>query len=220
MGLIPCQSHEQNSESRSFLERMNHRIHQSDFYRDPVMVAMLVDSLLVGLLSCGWHGFLVPLVIQRGYSIHATILMTLFAALGNFLGRIIAGALSGRLTKPILLFLGAALLNALTILCDAFLRFYYLMFVTAFLSALTIAGMSVLGLLTMKKRASPENFDVLCSLDEQFFGLGTFLGGYLSGVVAQHFASYDATFKLLAGVDIAVFLLMFPALLIKKPVNL
>ncbi|XP_041466336.1 uncharacterized protein LOC121416957 isoform X2 [Lytechinus variegatus] len=220
MDPIPCQSHEQNSESRSFIERMNHRIRQSDFYRDPVMVVMLVDSLLFGLLSCGWHGFLVPLAVQRGYSIHATILMTLFAAFGNSLGRIIAGTLSGRLTKPIILFLGAALLNTLTILCDVFLRFYYVMLVTAFLSALTIAGMSVLGPLAMKKRASPENFDVVYSVDEQFFGLGTFLGGYLSGVVAQHFASYDASFKLLAGVEIAVFLLMFPALLIKKPVDL
>ncbi|XP_011668055.2 monocarboxylate transporter 12-like [Strongylocentrotus purpuratus] len=213
------ESQEQDASSRSILDSIRDSIRRSDFYRDPIFNVMFVSTFIYGVLYCGWHAFLVPHAILRGYSIRATILMTLFASVGNFLGRLLAGALSDRLANPILLFLVAALVNAFAILCDAFIHHYYVMLVTACVSALSIAGMSVLGPLAVRKRASPANFDVAYAVNDQFFGLGTFLGGYLSGLIAGMFSSYNATFKFLAAVDILVFSLMLPVLLIKKPVN-
>ena len=139
------ESQEQDPSSRQILNRIRNSIRQSDFYRDPLLNVMFVSNFMFGVLYCGWHAFLVPHAIQRGYSIRATILMTLFASVGNFLGRLLAGALSDRLANPISLYLVAALLNASAILCDAFIHQYYVMLVTACVSAISIAGMSVLG---------------------------------------------------------------------------
>ena len=175
------ESQEQDLSSRSILDSIRDSIRRSDFYRDPMFNVMFVSTFMYGVLYCGWHAFLVPHAIQRGYSIRATILMTFFASVGNFIGRLLAGALSDRLANPISLYLVAALLNASAILCDAFIHQYYVMLVTACVSAISIAGMSVLGPLAVRKRASPANFDVAYAVNDQFFGLGTFLGGYLSG---------------------------------------
>ncbi|XP_030849567.1 monocarboxylate transporter 12-like [Strongylocentrotus purpuratus] len=172
---------EQDQNSRQFLDRIRNSIRRSDFYRDPIFNVMFVSEFMFGMLYCGWHAFLVPHAIQRGYSIRATISMTLFASVGNFLGRLLAGALSDRLANPICLYLVAALLNASAILCDAFFHHYYVMLVTACISAMCIAGMAVMGPLAVRKRASPANFDVAYAVNELFFGSGTFFGGYLSG---------------------------------------
>ncbi|XP_041481430.1 monocarboxylate transporter 12-like [Lytechinus variegatus] len=208
---------EQNRSSRPFLHKLSESVRRSDFYRDPVINLMCFESMMFGVMYCGWHGFLVPHAIQRGYSINATILMTFFASTGNFLGRLLAGALSDRLSKPVILYLVVTLLNSVSILCDAILHNFYVMFVTACLSAISIASMSVLGPLALRNRASPETFDIVYAINEQIFGFGTFIGGYLSGLVGGLYSSYDATFKLLGCVNTLIFLFLFPVILIKKP---
>ncbi|XP_041466529.1 monocarboxylate transporter 6-like [Lytechinus variegatus] len=216
---VEMESRENETNARQKLVRMLDSFNRSDFYRDPVINLIFLTCVIYGIVYCGWHSFLVPHAIQRGYSIRATILMTFCASVGNFLGRLLAGALSGRFADPITLCLGAALLNSVSILCDAFLRNYYVMILTACTSAISIAGISVLLPLSVKKRASPGSFDIAYAVNDLCFGLGTFLGGYLSGVLGGVF-SYDATFKFLAGAQIFVFVLMLPVAVFKKPTEL
>ncbi|XP_041478079.1 monocarboxylate transporter 6-like [Lytechinus variegatus] len=216
---IEMESRENESSARQTFVRLHDSFYRSDFYRDPVFNFLFLTSSTFGIVYCGWHSFLVPLAIQRGYSIRATILVTFYASVGNSIGRLLGGALSGRLANPITLCLCAALLNSVSILCDAFFRNYYVMIPTSCISALCLGGMSVLNLLSIKKRASPGSFDVALAAYDVAFGLGTFLGGYLSGVVGGVF-SYDATFKFLGGVQILVFVLMLPLAVFEKPAEL
>nr|XP_054773820.1 monocarboxylate transporter 14-like [Lytechinus pictus] len=211
------QLHQQNNSLKQLLENVRDNIRHSSFYKDPLVNLMFTVSILDGFVYCGWHAFLVPRAIQRGYSIDETIVMTLFASLGNFCARLLSGALSGRLSNPIFLYIGVTLVIASALLCDVFIHQYYAMFVTACVSAIGIAGASVLGPLVVRKRVCAENFDVAYAIYELCFGSGTFIGGYLSGIVGGHFASYDASFTLLAGVELVVCLLMLPILLLKQP---
>ncbi|XP_041452648.1 monocarboxylate transporter 12-like [Lytechinus variegatus] len=213
---IEMDSREYETSARQTFVRLRDSFYRSDFYRDPVFNFLFLASTMLGIVYCGWHSFLVPHAIQRGYSIRATILVTFYASVGNFLGRLLGGALSGRLANPITLCLGAAFMSSLSILCDAFFRNYYMMIVSACISALSIGGMCVFNALSVKYRASPGSFDVAYTVNDVLFGLGTFLGGYLSGVVGGVF-SYDATYKFLGGVQILVFVLMLPVAVFEKP---
>ncbi|XP_063955088.1 monocarboxylate transporter 5-like [Lytechinus pictus] len=200
--------HEHDSSSRPCLGRLSERVRGSDFYRSRVFNLVLLANMTFGVVYCGLHGFLVPHAIQRGYSINAAILMTFFASIGNFLGRLLTGALSDRLAKPIILYLVATLLNIVAILCDVILRNNYVMFVMACLSAISIASKAVLGPLILRKTASPGSFNVAYAAHELLFGFGNFLGGYLSGMIGGLYSSYDAAFVFLGCTDIVVLLLM------------
>nr|XP_054752523.1 monocarboxylate transporter 12-like [Lytechinus pictus] len=200
--------HEHDSSSRPCLGRLGEIVRGSDFYRNRVFNLVLLANMTFGVVYCGWHGFLVPHAIQRGYSINAAILMTFFASIGNFLGRLLTGALSDRLAKPIILYLVATLLNIVAILCDVILRNNYVMFVMACLSAISIASKAVLGPLILRKTASPGSFNVAYAAHELLFGFGNFLGGYLSGMIGGLYSSYDAAFGFLGCTDIVVLLLM------------
>eukprot|EP00057_Strongylocentrotus_purpuratus_P013582 XP_011668056.1 PREDICTED: monocarboxylate transporter 6-like [Strongylocentrotus purpuratus] len=101
--------------------------------------------------------------------------------------RPLLSTLSGCLTKPTVVYMGAAWLNVCVILCDVFTNHYYIMAGTACLTTMSIAGMTVLGPLAVRERASPDVFDVAYAVHELFFGLGTFLGCYLSGKVCAKF---------------------------------
>ncbi|XP_041465948.1 monocarboxylate transporter 3-like [Lytechinus variegatus] len=217
---VKMESRKNETSAKRTLGKLRDSFYRSDFYRDPVFNFIFLTSVMLGIVYCGWHSFLVPHAFQRGYSVRATILMTFCASVGNFLGRLLAGALSGHLANPVTLCLGATLLNAFSILCDAFLQDYYVMIVTACISAICIAGISVLSPLSVKKRASSGSFDVAFAVNDLFFGLGTFFGGYLSGVVGGVFLSYDAIFKFLGGVQIVAFVLMLPYAVFEKPAEL
>ncbi|XP_041466526.1 uncharacterized protein LOC121417037 [Lytechinus variegatus] len=216
---MEMESRENETSARQTFARLHDSFYRSDFYRDPVFIFLFLASATFGIVSCGWHSFLVPSAIQRGYSIRATILVTFYASVGNFIGRLLGGALSGRLADPITLCIGAALMNSVSILCDAFFRNYYVIILTSCISDLSLGGLSVFILLSIKKRASPGSFDVALAVNGVFFGFGTFLGGYLSGVVGGVF-SYDAIFKFLGGVPILIFVLMLPLAVFEKPAEL
>nr|XP_054771597.1 uncharacterized protein LOC129279514 [Lytechinus pictus] len=77
------------------------------------------------------------------------------------------------------------------------------LFVAFGISAL--AGRACLGILIIRNRFSSENLPIVLSMNNIVEAFGFFLGGYLSGFVADKFSSYDATFKLLASVDVLTF---------------
>ncbi|XP_030839727.1 monocarboxylate transporter 12-like [Strongylocentrotus purpuratus] len=183
-------------------------LRQSDFYMDPVFNVVFGVTFVYNMVWSGWHSFLVPHALQRGISVRNTIIITFAAAIGNTFSRVAAGFLTNSLVKPVTLFLFATILNIAAILCDVYFDNYYAMLVTTCISAMSIGGRSVLNQLVVRDRASPEKFDVAYAVDQLSVGFGLFLGGYLCGMIADHFSSYDATFKLLACIDVIVLLLI------------
>lgn len=173
--------------TKRILEEIRMGIRRSDFYSDPVINLLYAAGLVNGMMYCGWHAFLVPHVLQRGYSVPNAITINLYASIGNLLGRPLLSTLSGCLKKPTVVYMGAAWLNVCVILCDVLTNQYYIMAGTACLTTMSIAGMTVLGPLAVRERASPDVFDVAYAVHELFFGLGTFLGCYLSGKVCVKF---------------------------------
>ncbi|XP_030839726.1 uncharacterized protein LOC115923373 [Strongylocentrotus purpuratus] len=183
-------------------------LRQSDFYVDPVLNVVLCAIFVSYLVWAGWHSFLVPHALQRGISVRNTIIITFSAAVGNTFGRAAVGVLTNSLAKPVTLYLFLPILNIAALLCDVYFTNFYAMLVTSCISAMAVGGEAVLGHLVVRDRASPEKFDVAYAAEALFIGFGSFLGGYLSGMIADHFSSYNATFKLLAFIEVVVLLLM------------
>ncbi|XP_011662968.2 monocarboxylate transporter 11-like [Strongylocentrotus purpuratus] len=183
-------------------------IRQSDFYVDPVINVLLLAIFASSMVWNGWHSFLVPHALQRGISVRNTIIITFSAAIGNTCSRVVVGMLTNSLVKPITLYFFATTLNIAALLCDVYFTNFYAMYMTSCISAMAVGGNAVLGRLVVRDRASPEKFNVAYAVDSLCFGSGSFLGSYLSGMIADHFSSYNATFKLLACIEVIVLLLM------------
>nr|XP_054771937.1 monocarboxylate transporter 13-like [Lytechinus pictus] len=190
-------------------------IQQSDFYMDPLLNVIIILNLTFYVLHSGWHSFLVPHALQRGISIRDTLIMTFTAAIGNTFSRVAVGVLTNNRFHPVTIFLFATLLDIVALICDVYVNIYYLILVTSCVSAMSIGGRAVLGALILRDRASPEKFHIAYSVDKFFQGCGMFLGGYLGGWTADHFSSFDATFKLLTLIDI--FILVLIAVITCKP---
>ncbi|XP_063968448.1 monocarboxylate transporter 13-like isoform X1 [Lytechinus pictus] len=216
-GRCCCNTEGNNCEPR-YLEtfaRIVSSIHQSDFYMDPLLNVIIILNLTFYVLHSGWHSFLVPHALQRGISIRDTLIMTFTAAIGNTFSRVAVGVLTNNRFHPVTIFLFATLLDIVALLCDVYVNNYYLILVTSCVSAMSIGGSAVLGALILRDRASPEKFHIAYSVDKFFQGCGMFLGGYLGGWTADHFSSFDATFKLLTLIDI--FILVLIAVITCKP---
>ncbi|XP_030834382.1 monocarboxylate transporter 12-like [Strongylocentrotus purpuratus] len=187
------------------------------FYDDPfsLFIFLSIDTLF--FVYNGWHDFLLPHALQRGISQHDTIIITFVAAVGNLSIRLIIACLTHKLVDPVNIYLVLTIVNIISLTCDAFLPHYYVMLVTSFCSVAAIAGRAVLGILIIRNRVSPENVPMALSVNNLVEASGFFLGGYLSGFVADKFSSYDATFKLLALVDVLTFIFMLFPKIVKKP---
>nr|XP_054772034.1 uncharacterized protein LOC129279999 [Lytechinus pictus] len=160
------------------------------------------------MVYSGWHSFLVPHVLQRGISVQKTIILTFSGAVGNTLSRCGVGAITNHQFKPIDVYILATILNIGALLVDVLVVNYYVMLVTSCISAMSVGGRAVVTTLIERERASPDKFDVIYSLARCTSGGGMFLGGYLGGLVADTFSSFNATFTMLPIIDAVVLILI------------
>ncbi|XP_063967726.1 monocarboxylate transporter 6-like [Lytechinus pictus] len=187
------------------------------FYDDPFSLFIFLSVAVFFFVYNGWHDFLVPKVLQHGISQEYTVIVTFVAAVGNFSVRLIIAALTHNSVDPINIHLFLTFLNVISVTCDVFIPHYYIMLMTSFCSAAALAGRACLGILIIRNRFSSENLPIVLSMNNIVEAFGFFLGGYLSGFVADKFSSYDATFKLLASVDVLTFAFMLFPKMKKKP---
>ncbi|XP_030838710.1 monocarboxylate transporter 6-like [Strongylocentrotus purpuratus] len=199
---------DENRDDSGIFRRITNSLRQSDLYVDPIFILVYGVTLASHIVWSGWHSFLVPYALQRGISVRNTIIITFSAAIGNALSRVVVGSLTNSLVKPVDLFLLATILDIAALLCNVYFVNYYAMLVTTCISSVAIAGKAVLSQLIVRDRASSQKYDVAFAVDQFFIGFGMILGGYLSGMIADHFSSYNATFKLLVYIDVIVLLLI------------
>ncbi|XP_041484665.1 monocarboxylate transporter 2-like [Lytechinus variegatus] len=183
-------------------------LRESDFYKDPVFTLIFGVDFAFYMVYSGWHSFLVPHVLQRGISVQKTIILTFSGAVGNTLSRCGVGVITNHQFKPIDVYILATILNIGALLVDVFVVNYYVMVVTSCFSAMSIGGRAVVTTLIERERASPDKFDVVFSLGRCISGGGMFLGGYVSGLVADTFSSFNATFTMLPIIDAFVLFLV------------
>nr|XP_054772564.1 uncharacterized protein LOC129280585 [Lytechinus pictus] len=199
-----------NSDQSEFgvFRKITNRFRQSDFYTDPIFNVVFGVSFTYYMIHCGWHSFLVPHVLGRGVSVQNTLILTFAAALGNTFSRVIVGVLTNNWFTSVDVYIVTTTLNIAALLVDVYFVNYYVMLVTSCVSAMSIGGRGVVGTLVIRDRASPEQFDVAFAAEKLISGFGMFLGGYLGGVLADHFASYNATFKMLPVIEGVNFILI------------
>ncbi|XP_041473864.1 uncharacterized protein LOC121422752 [Lytechinus variegatus] len=201
----------------SFPGKISSCIGNMGFYDDPFSVFIFLSIAMFFFVYNGWHDFLVPHALQRGISEQNTIILTFVAAVGNFSSRLIIALLTHHSVDPISIFLVLSIIDMVSLACDVCLPHYYVMLVTSSCSAATIAGRAVLGIIIIRNRVSSENLPMALGVNNVVEAFGFFLGGYLSGLVADKFSTYNASFILLASVDVFAFVfMMFPKVL-KKP---
>ena len=103
------------------------------------------------------------------------------AAIFNASIRVVVGILCDNRFRPVSVYLLLTILNIAALLCDTFLPNFYVMIVTSSASATAIAGRSVVSTLAVRDRASLDQMDVVFAVDYFSYGIGSLLGGYLSG---------------------------------------
>ncbi|XP_063963797.1 uncharacterized protein LOC129272570 [Lytechinus pictus] len=177
---------------------------QSDFFNDKIFNAVLGLDFAFFMVYCCWHSFLIPHALQRGVATKNIIILTLVAAIGNSVSRGGVGVLTNNWFNPLMVFFLATILNIASLLIDAYVTNYYVMVLTSCLSAMSVGGRATASNVILRDRASPDKYDVAYATDKIVAGIGTFLGGYLGGVIADHFSSYSAPFKMLPLIDTVV----------------
>ncbi|XP_054774606.2 monocarboxylate transporter 6-like [Lytechinus pictus] len=182
----------------SVIQSITNTIRQSDFYVDPVFNVIFALNFAFYMVTTGWYSFLVPHVLQRGISVKNTIILTFAGAIGNTSSRLGVGVVTNHLFTPIDVYIFVTILNIAALLVDVFVANYYIMLVTTCFSATAIGGRAVLTSLIVRDRASSDKFDIAFSLIRSISGIGMFVGGYLGGLLADTFSSFNATFKMLA----------------------
>ncbi|XP_041484360.1 monocarboxylate transporter 2-like [Lytechinus variegatus] len=192
-------------------------LRESDFYKDPVFTLIFGVEFAFDMVYSGWHSFLVPHVLQRGISVEKTIILTLSGAVGNTLSRCGVGVITNHQFKPIDVYIFATTLNIGALLVDVLVVNYYVMLVTSCFSAMSIGGRAAVTTLIERERASPDKFDVVFSLARCFSGGAMFLGGYLGGLVADTFSSFNATFTMLPIIEAVVLILVVVMKCYPKP---
>ncbi|XP_063961792.1 uncharacterized protein LOC129269405 isoform X2 [Lytechinus pictus] len=187
------------------------------FYDDPFSLFIFLSIAMLFFVYNGWHDFLVPHALQRGISERNTIILTFVAAVGNFSVRLIIASLTHNSVDPISIFLVLSIMDMVSLACDVCLPYYYVMLVTSPCSAAAIAGRAIMGIIIIRNRVSSEKLPMALGVNNVVEAFGFFLGGYLSGLVADKFSTYNASFILLASIDALAFIfMMFPKVL-KKP---
>ncbi|XP_063968392.1 monocarboxylate transporter 12-B-like [Lytechinus pictus] len=192
-------------------------LRESDFYKDPVFTLIFGVDFAFYVVYSGWHSFLVPHVLQRGISVQKTIILTFSGAVGNTLSRCGVGIITNHQFKPVDVYILATILNIGALLVDVLVVNYYVMLVTSCVSAMSVGGRAVVTTLIERERASPDKFDVVFSLGRCISGGGMFIGGYLGGLVADTFSSFNATFTMLPIIDAVVLILILAMKCNPKP---
>ncbi|XP_041477137.1 monocarboxylate transporter 14-like [Lytechinus variegatus] len=177
------------------------------FYANPLLVFVILSFGTQEFIYSGWHAFLLPKALQQGISARNTIIIALSAAVGNLSGRISVGVLTHRNFDPVNMYLTLSVLNISAIASYGFISYYMVMLVTSCFSGMAIAGRAVLGPLVMKSTVPGEHFSTMIGILYVVAGFFSLLGGYSAGLIATR-VTYDATFKLLAVVDILTFAFM------------
>ena len=168
--------------SGTIAERAALLIRESDFNKDPICILVILSGCAHAFTYSGWHAFLIPHALQRGISLQHTIIITLCASVGNLLGRLLSGFLTHRWVEPINIYLILTLSNVGLLLCYAFIKHFAVMLFLSFLSAWAILGRAVIPILVIRQRSSPENFPTTLAFLDFFEGVGTLIGGFLSGI--------------------------------------
>ncbi|XP_054768376.2 monocarboxylate transporter 6-like [Lytechinus pictus] len=183
-------------------------IRQSDFFVDPYFNAAHVVNISFSMVYACWHSFIVPHALERGLSIRYTIILTFIASIGNIISRTAVGILTKNIFHPTDVYIFATLVSIVSLLCDVYFVNCVAMIMTSCFSAMSIGGRAALEILYMRDRASPEKFDVALAVDKFCFGIGAVLGGYLGGMIADRFSSFEATFRMLPVIETIVLIPM------------
>ncbi|XP_041471866.1 monocarboxylate transporter 5-like [Lytechinus variegatus] len=188
----------------------------TEFRRNPASIFIILSYAFHEFVYIGWHTFLVPYCLQRGLSVKNTIIITFGAAVGNLCGRIMSGVLTHRLVDPVTLYCFVTILNILALLCNVFIRYFFIMIIAAFCSGASVASKSVLGIMAIKSGVSDRSVSVYVGLLEISGGVGAFLGGTVAGSISDAVSSLDVSFDLFAAVDTVTFILMMFARVISR----
>ncbi|XP_063963885.1 monocarboxylate transporter 14-like [Lytechinus pictus] len=198
-------------ESQLDIYGLSHRITEwwkkTAFYANPLLVLTIFSFGTQEIIYAGWHAFLLPKALQQGISARNTVIIALSAAVGNLSGRILVGVLTHRNIDPVNMYLTLSVLNISAMSSYGFISYYMAMLVTSCFSGMAIAGRAILGPLVMKSVVSGEHLSTMIGILYVVAGFFSLLGGYSAGLIANR-VSYDATFKLLAVVDILTFVFM------------
>nr|XP_054763797.1 uncharacterized protein LOC129270438 [Lytechinus pictus] len=187
------------------------------FYDDPFSLFIFASIAMHFFVYNGWHDFLIPQVLQRGISERNTIILTFVAGVGNISIRLAVAILMHKCFEPVNIFLILTFINTISLTFDALFSNYHVMLVTSFCSMACIAGRTILKTVIIRNRFSSENLPMALGVNNVGESVTYFLGGYLSGLVADTYSSYDATILLLAVVDILTFVFMLFPKIMKKP---
>ena len=158
-----------------------HAFRTTPFYTDVWGNFIYVVSLVYGIVYGGWHAFLVPHALERGITPYYVLIITTFAALGNFSGRVSAGILTNSLVSPASLFLMLCPVDSLLLLGYAYVDNEIAMAVLSCLSAVSIAVRAKLPLLVAKERTSADMYQFVYGAFEMSVGVGSLLGGLMPG---------------------------------------
>ena len=158
---------------------------RNDVYKDSFFILVTIASFVHAMTYAGWHAFLIPHALQRGISLRHTVVITLCASVGNLIGRFLGGSLTHRLVKPIDVYLVLTFANVGFLLCYVFVRKFSAMLFLSLLSACSILGRAIMPTLVLRER-SPEDFQFAFASLDVSEGLGSLIGGYLSGRSSQH----------------------------------
>ncbi|XP_041465983.1 uncharacterized protein LOC121416555 [Lytechinus variegatus] len=188
----------------------------SIYNRDRWMILLMFVTMVFAMVDGGWHAFLIPRAVDLGVPTFNALALAYSGAAAAFIGRCFGGLLlNSKLISGQCWFLVLTFLNVASLLLDIFVPRFELMIVTAFITSLTIAERNILVLVICKERAPLSEFPVILASSEIVFGVGTFLGAFFSGYVADITETFNASFMFIAAVDACVFFLMVPPIVVK-----
>ncbi|XP_041453431.1 uncharacterized protein LOC121406486 [Lytechinus variegatus] len=181
----------------------------SIYNQDRWMILLMLVAMVYAILNGGWYSFLIPRAVALGIPTSKALCIAYSAAVAAFIGRCFSGVLLKykRLSGQFL-FLFLTFLNIASLLVDICVASFAIKIVTSFTTSLTIAERNILVLVICKDRAPQSKFPVILASYEIVYGVGTFLGSFLCGYVADVTGSFNASFMFIAAVDAIVFFLM------------
>ncbi|XP_072176357.1 monocarboxylate transporter 12-like [Diadema setosum] len=191
---------------QSRLERWAQIVKESDFYSNPCLLLFMVATTVHAITYGGWHTFLIPHAVERGMPVLQAITLSFCAGLANCVGRIGIGVFRDRFGRVMGTILVLTFLMTLSLLCDVFIPNFAVMYIATCFAAFSVASRAVLGLVFIKEKA-PRSYDTGLALHSEAMGLGTMLGSYLAGFVADKFRTYNASFILLVCAEVLQFAL-------------
>nr|XP_054760056.1 uncharacterized protein LOC129266240 [Lytechinus pictus] len=186
----------------------------SIYNQDRWMILLMLVAMVYAIMNGGWYSFLIPRAVALGIPTSKALCIAYSAATAAFIGRCFSGLLlkNKRLSGQFL-FLFLTFLNITSLLVDICVPSFAIKIVASFTTSLTIAERNILVLVICKDRAPHSQFPVILASYEIVYGVGTFLGSYLCGYVADVTGSFNSSFMFIAAVDAIVFFLMIPPII-------